>query len=136
MKVGTTLRNAIAATIESTAGPAALLQIWSGTRPATPQSAPSGLLLVQAALPSSWLGSPSTGVVSKDGTWSATAIAGAGDTPTFFRITDAAETETHLEGTAGIGVNVPPYELVLDGTITAGQPVPINTAAFTAPEGS
>src|SRR6187402_939084 len=52
---------------------AGTLEIRTGPQPADPNSAASGTLLCTITIPNPAFGSPTAGVISKSGTWSATA---------------------------------------------------------------
>lgn len=134
LKFGTALRDARANSIESTAGAAPLLRVYSGAPPTNPGDAASGTLLAELTLPSSWLTASSGGVVTKDGTWT-TGVGGAATSGTagYFRVLNAAGSVVHIQGnittTGGGG------DMTLDSVvITAGQSVTINT--FTLTEGN
>lgn len=53
------------------------LEIYSGTQPGDPNSAATGTLLVTITIPNPAFGAASGGVVTKAGSWSATAVATA-----------------------------------------------------------
>lgn len=123
-----TLRNNQLDQIESTTGVSAKLRIYTGAAPADCATAASGTLLVEIALPSDWMSAAASGSKAKLGTWSAAATAGAGATPGYFRIVDSAGTTCTVQGTAGIGSG----DLSLDGTITSGQTVTVNSFSISA----
>ena len=50
------------------------LEIYTGTQPADPNSAPSGTLLVTITIPNPAFGAASGGVIAKAGTWQDTAV--------------------------------------------------------------
>lgn len=99
-----TVKNNKLDSIETTISTAPLLRVYSGTVPATADTALSGnTLLATGALPSDWLAAASGGVKAKTGTWTITGQsgAGAGTAGTFFRIYDSAGTNCHMQGTFG-----------------------------------
>lgn len=49
------------------------IEIYTSTQPADPNDSPTGSLLATITLPSPAFGSPSSGVITKSGTWSTTA---------------------------------------------------------------
>lgn len=55
-----------------------VFDFYSGARPANGDTAPSGTLLASATLPATPWGTPASGSVAKNGTWTATGVAGAG----------------------------------------------------------
>ena len=114
--------------VESIAGATAKLYIFSGSAPANCAAADTGTLLATLTLPSDWMAAASGTTKVKAGTWTGTASGGAGATPTHFRIKDNAGTTCHVQGTAGVGSG----ELSLDGTITSGQTITVNTFTLNA----
>jgi len=114
--------------VESTTGTSAKLYIYSGSAPANCAAADTGTLLATLNLPSDWMAAASGTTKVKAGTWSGTASAGAGATPTHFRIKDNAGTTCHIQGSAGVGSG----DLNLDGTVTSGQTVTVNSFTLTA----
>lgn len=133
MQFGTALRDARANTIETTIGTAPILEIRSGSPPATPATADSGTLLASLTLPSDWLAASSGGVKALAGTWE-DASANANGTPGHYRIWNSGRTVCHIQGTC-TGPTVGTGEMLLDAdTVTAGQPVTIT--AFATTEGN
>ena len=114
--------------VESSAGATAKLMIYSGSAPANCAAADTGTLLATLTLPSDWMNAASGTTKTKLGTWSGTASAGAGATPTHFRLKDNAGTTCHVQGTSGVGSG----EVNLDGTITSGQTITINSFTLNA----
>ncbi len=53
---------------------AGTLEIYTGTQPADPNSAPTGTLLVTITIPNPAFGAAAAGVISKSGTWADTAV--------------------------------------------------------------
>lgn len=49
------------------------LEIYTGSQPSDPDDSPSGSLLATISIPNPAFGSPSDGVITKSGSWSATA---------------------------------------------------------------
>jgi hypothetical protein len=115
--------------IESTAGAAAKLSIYTGSPPATCATADSGTKLAVLTLPSDWMQAASGTTKVLAGSWTGTAIAGAGATPGYFRIKDnATDTTCYVQGTVGIGSG----DLSLNGTITSGQTITISSFQLNA----
>src|SRR3989337_4370456 len=82
-----TTRSARLDTIESNAGTAVALRVYTGAQPANCAAANSGTLLAHLLPPSDWMGAASTGTKAKAGTWQdASADGGAADTPGHFRM--------------------------------------------------
>jgi hypothetical protein len=134
--------------VEVSTGTSAKLNIYSGSAPANCAAADTGTLLATLSLPSDWMNNASGTTKTLLGTWSGTASAGAGATPTHFRIKDSANTTCHLQGTCGINVPLTTNALtaangnvlnfasttgVAVGQTIAGTGVPTNTTvvAFT-----
>src|SRR3954468_10971123 len=83
------LKNAKLDAIETHISTAPELRIYSGTAPATADTALSGnTLLASGTLPSDWLANASGGAKAKSGTWTLTGQSGAstGTAGTFFRL--------------------------------------------------
>lgn len=123
-----TVRNARLDAIETAIGVSAVLKIFTGAVPANCAAADPAGLLVTITLPSDWMAAAASGTKAKSGTWSGTASAGAGATPQSFRIYDSGGSVCHMQGTCGIGSG----DLSVDGTITSGQTVTVNTFGITA----
>jgi hypothetical protein len=117
----TTLRNTLLNTIESSVGTSARLRIYNGTVPGV-NSAPTGTVLVDIALPPDWMANASSGSKAKAGTWSVAAAATG--TATYFRILNNAGTTWYIQG--------PIADLNLSSaSITSGGTVTINTFTLT-----
>lgn len=84
----------------------AVLRIYSGTKPATPATSPTGTLLVSITLNKPSFGAAATGVSTVATGTALTGVAAATGTAGYFRIC----TSTEAAGT-GLGV--------IDGTVTA-----------------
>lgn len=90
--------------VESVTGASAKLSIYSGSAPANCAAADTGTLLATLTLPSDWMNAASGTTKTLLGSWTGTASAGAGATPTHFRIKDNANTTCYVQGTCGIAV--------------------------------
>jgi hypothetical protein len=99
------------------------LRYYTGSIPANCAAPRTGTLLVEIDLPADWMNPASNGTKTKAGVWSGTAIAGAGATPGYACIMDNAGTTCHKQLTSGVGTGQAP----VDGTITAGQTVTVDT---------
>lgn len=129
LQKSTSLRDNQNNQIESTIGTAPKLQLRTGAPPANCAAADSGTLVAELTLPSDWLTASSSGVVSKNGTWSGTA-SGTGIVA-HFRIKDSAGTTTHMQGTVtetgGGG------DMIADNAdINSGQTVTVSAFSLTA----
>lgn len=127
LQYSVTVNNARLDSIETAAGTAVKLRLYTGAVPANCAASEAGTLLVEMVLPSDWMNAASTGTKTKLGTWSAAAVATG--TAAHFRIYDSAGTNCHLQGTAGTAST----DMILDNTsIATGQTVTCNTFSLTA----
>lgn len=97
VQLSVSARNARLDAIETAAGTAVLLKLFTGTQPADCATAFSGSLLATLTLPSDWWAAASSGSKAKLGTWSGTGSAGG--SAGYFRIYDSAGTNCHIQGT-------------------------------------
>lgn len=114
--------------VEVSTGVSAKLLIFKGSAPANCAAADTGTLLATLTLPSDWMNAASGTTKTLLGSWTASASAGAADTPTHFRLKDNAGTTCHVQGTCGIGSG----DLQVNGTITSGQAVTVTSFTLTA----
>jgi hypothetical protein len=84
-------------------------------------------LLATITLPSPAFGSPSTGVVSRNGTWSATASGSGNAAVGRFISSDTLKTTDFTIGTSGAELNLDSIAIVSGGTVT------INSFTYTFP---
>ena len=127
MQYSVTVNNARLDAIESATGASAKLRFYTGAIPANCAAAATGTLLVDAALPADWMADAAGGVVAKLGTWSGAGVAAG--VAGYFRITDAAGTTAHIQGTCGIGTG----DMQLDNTdIAVSQVVTVTSFQITA----
>lgn len=111
MQYSTAIRDAQNNQVEATAGTAVIARVYNGSMPANCAAALSGnTLLAEGSLPSDWLTASSSGVISKNGTWTLTGQAGAstGTAGTFFRIYESGGSTCHIQGTFGAGSDMVP----------------------------
>lgn len=73
MQISAALANAMLNAIPASMGSSCRFQVWTGA-PAEPTQVPSGTLLVDMALPASWISLANSGVASKAGTWQGVAL--------------------------------------------------------------
>jgi len=128
MQYSVAVNNARLDAIETTIGTSAKLNLYSGSAPANCAAADTGTLLATLNLPSDWMANASGAAKALAGSWTGTASAGAGATPTHFRIKDSTNTTCGLQGTAGIGTG----ECQVNGTVTSGQSVTVTAFNLTA----
>jgi hypothetical protein len=131
LQLGTTLRNAMLDAIETTAGTAAIIKIWSGSAPSTCGTADSGTKLVEFDLASDWASAASAGAKALSST-PISATAAATGTAGYFRLYDSTPTVCHMQGTVtatGGGGDVTIDSL----SIASGQTISITSWSITAP---
>jgi hypothetical protein len=123
-------RNARLDAIETTAGTAAKLQIWTGTAPADCATTDSGTKLVEMSLPSDWMNAAASGTKTLLGSWTGTGITAG--TAGYFRLKPTSVTGTNaviqgtVTATAGGG------DMTLDNTsIASAQVVTVNSFTLT-----
>ncbi len=114
--------------IETVVGASPILEIRTGSHPATLATADSGTLLSSMTLPSDWMAAASAGVKAKSGTWN-DASGDATGTPGHWRIKTSGAV-AKIQGTAGIGSG----ELSFDAGISLGGSVTIT--GFTLTDGN
>lgn len=104
------------------------IEIRTGTQPADPDSAASGTLLVTITLPSPAFGSAATGIVSKTGLWSATAV--ATNTAGWARFKNVGGTRTF-----DVSVGESAADMIIDDdAIVSGGLVTVTSFTFTVPD--
>lgn len=131
IQMGTALRNARSAVIETTIGTTPKVQIRTGAQPATPATADSGTLLVEFTLASDWA-TQSGGVLTFSGVPLSATATGTG-TAGHYRVKDSAGTTTHMQGsvtTSGGGGDM----IVDNASIASSQTVQITS--WTVTEGN
>jgi hypothetical protein len=129
IQLSAAVRNARLDAIETAIGVSAILEIRSGSAPATCATADSGTLLASMTLPSDWMAAASGGAKAKSGTWSDSSADGTG-TAAHFRIKDSSGTTCHLQGT--VTITGGGGDLTLDNTsIASGQAVSISSFTLT-----
>lgn len=135
LQYSVTIRNNQLDQVESTTGTSAILEIRSGSPPASCAAADSGTLLCSMSLPSDWMAAASSGSKVKLGTWSGTGASGAGTGTAagHFRVKDSTGTTCHIQGTVtGTGSG---GDMTLDNnSIANGQSVTVSS--FTLSRGN
>jgi len=123
----TTARNGMVNAIATAGGSAPVLEIRTGSAPATCADSSTGTLLASINLPSTWMAAASGGAANLAGTWQTLSASGNG-TAGYFRISQGAT--CHVQGTAtatgGGG------DMTLDNAaITTGQIVSVTSFTLT-----
>lgn len=107
--------------IETHVGVSPILEVRTGSPPATLATADSGTLLASMTLPSDWLAAASAGAKAKSGTWQDTS-ADASGTPGHFRIKTSGAV-AKIQGTAAVGSG----DMNFDATVSLGGAVTVGT---------
>lgn len=119
------VRNARLDAIETAIGTTPLFELRTGAQPANCAAASTGNILVSDVLDSDWMAAAAAGAKAKTGTWSSTAVGGAADTAGHGRIyVTGSPSECHIQWDVS-------DDMTVDGTITAGQTVTVNTFTLT-----
>jgi len=129
IQLSVAVRNARLDAIETSIGTSAIMEIRSGSAPATCATANSGTVLATIALGSDWMAAASAGAKAKSGTWT-DATADATGTAGHFRIFASDGTTCGLQGT--VTATGGGGDLTLDNTsIASGQAVTISSFTLT-----
>lgn len=131
VKYSAALKNAQQNAITTTIGASGLLNIYSGTQPANPDTAvTSQVLLATLTCNATFAPGASAGVLTLNAVTSGTgtAGAGAGTTATWFRFTTSGGTP-HIDGTIGTGAG---FDMNINNvSIATGQTVSVSSATDT-----
>ena len=134
MALSTRVRNALLDAIESSMSTAPFLEFRTGAPPTNPSDPSTGNLLSRDALPSDWMSAAAAGAKAKNGTWTATGLAGITTSNIgYFRIygfgsPDMCDIQGTVTATGGGG------DMTVDNiSLAAAQVVTINTFTLTAP---
>lgn len=128
LQLSTSVRNAMLDAIETTVGTSAIIEIRTGSAPATCATADSGSVLVTYNLASDWAAAASSGSKALSST-PISGTAGATGTAGHFRVKDSGGTTTHAQGT--ITATGGGGDMTVDNTsITSGQSVNITSLSF------
>lgn len=130
--ISTALADAMLDAIATSQGESCRFQVWSDVAPSL---SPSGVLLVDMALPQVWLTMASGGVKAKAGAWQGIGITDG--TGASFRLTTAGG-DGFACGTLGKKGTIPgpglTWDAEIDDTaIVSGQTVAVSDFAFTFP---
>lgn len=121
----TDLRTAMADEFAAHFPASSTLTIYTGTQPATADTAASGSVLATITLPASPWAAASAGAVSKQNTWSATA-SGTG-TAGYARL---------VNGTKAVDLAIPGELTISDSSIVTGGTVTVTSLTYTVPTGN
>lgn len=128
LQLSTSVRNAMLDAIETTVGTSAIIEIRTGSVPATCATADSGSVLVTYNLASDWAAAASSGSKALSST-PISGTAGATGTAGHFRLKDSGGTTCHAQGT--ITATGGGGDMTVDNTsITSGQSVNITSLSF------
>lgn len=125
-------RNARLDAIETTAGTAAIIEVFTGAQPANCAAADSGTKIASGTLPSDWLAAASAGAKAKSGTWTITGLSAAstGSNMGHFRVKDSGGSTTHIQGS--ITVTGGGGDMTVDNiSIANAQVATVNTFVLT-----
>ena len=123
------VRNSRLDQIETFIGASPLLRILTGAMPAAPSGADTGTVLMEAQLPSDWMGTATSGSKQKLGTWQDTAACATG-TAGYFRIYNPAGASVWIQG--NVGGTGSGCAMELDNTsININQQVTVSTFTLT-----
>ena len=123
IKYSTTLRNN-QLTVQFPTGPGGNLKIYTGSPPVNPDASATGTLLLTISLPPTPFGSPSSGSISKEGTWSG--VASNSGTAGWFRLN--LEPGMIAQGTVGTSG----ADMIIDNaSITSGQTITVTSFTIT-----
>lgn len=130
LKYSASLKNAQQDAIATKLGASAVLNIYSGSQPASPDTAVSGqVLLASLTCNATFAPAASGGVLTLNSIANGTGTAGAGGgtTATWYRLTTSGGT-AHIDGTVGISG----ADLNLNNTnIATGQTVSVTSSTYT-----
>lgn len=130
LKYSTVLKNAQQAAISATLGANALLEIYSGAQPASPDTAVGAqVLLATLTCNAVFAPAPVGGVLTLNAIAAGvgTAGAGAGTDAAWYRLRTSAGT-AHIDGTVGTGA----FDLHLNNVnIATGQSVTVTPSTYT-----
>jgi len=129
LKFPAAFRTTRADTITTRAGNGALLRIYSGTRPANADTAPSGTLLAELVCGTPFAPAASSGVLTANAI-TQDSSADATGTATWCRLTNSAGSTTVLDGDVTVTGGGGDLQLV-NTSLTAGQPVQVTSFVIT-----
>ena len=131
LKYGIQFKNAQQNAMTATVGASALLLIYSGAQPATPDTAISGqVLLATLICNATFAPAASGGVLTLNpiAAGTGTAGAGTGTAATWYRLTGSGGV-AHIDGTVGTGTN---FDLnIVNTSIATNQTVSVTSSTYT-----
>ncbi len=128
LQLSTSVRNAMLDAIETTVGTSAILELRTGSVPATCATADSGTLLISYSLASDWAAAASSASKALNNT-PITGSASATGTAGHFRLKDSGGTTCHAQGT--ITATGGGGDMTVDNTsIASGQTVNVTSLSF------
>jgi hypothetical protein len=130
LKYSASLKNAQQDAITTKLGASALINIYNGTQPASPDTAVSSqTLLATLTCNATFAPAASNGVLTLNSITSGTgtAGAGAGTAATWFRITTSGGT-AHVDGTCGVGSG---YDMNFVGSASIATGQTVSDSSFT-----
>lgn len=128
VQISAALADAMLNAIPASMGPSCRFQVWTSA-PVDPVLEPAGVLLVDMALPVSWLGTASAGVAAKVGTWSGVAITDGVAASYRFTTAGGDGFSTGTLGVAGQGADAE----IDTTTIVMGQTLAVTAFDFKFP---
>lgn len=131
--LATQLADVVTAAVDAGAG-AGLLRVYTGTRPAGPDTAVTDqVLLAEFALPTPLAPAATAGVATWDFSTAPEATTVAAGTAAWFRILDSDETAA-LDG--DVGTTAAPGDVTFDAVVWAsGATVSLSEGTYTQPDG-
>lgn len=129
LKFPATFRTTRAGTITTRAGNGALLRIYSGSRPANADTAPSGTLLAELVCGTPFAPAAASGVLTANAI-TQDSSADATGTATWFRLVDSAGTTTVMDGDVTVTGGGGDLQLV-NTSLTVSQPVQVTSFVIT-----
>ena len=131
LKYSAALKNGQQDAITTKAGASCLIDIYSGSQPANPDTAVTAQVkLATLTGNATFAAAAATGVLTLNaiGNGTGTAGAGAGTVATWFRLSNATGPVAHIDGTVGISTS----DLNINNTnIATGQTVSVTSWTFT-----
>ena len=128
LQLSTSVRNAMLDAIETTVGTSAILELRTGSVPATCATADSGTLLISYSLASDWAAAASSASKALNNTPLTGSATGTG-TAGHFRLKDSGGTTCHAQGT--ITATGGGGDMTVDNTsIASGQTVNVTSLSF------
>lgn len=124
------VQNARLDAVESTTGPGAILQFFTGSAPASCAAADTGTVVATFPLPADYMANAANGSKSKIGTWEDIS-ADADGVLGYFRFKSSDGATCHVQGT--ISQTGGGGDMTVDNTnVKAGQDIVVNTFTLTS----